>query len=72
LSPIRNRLHLEYPDQLSSASSISDCGASTPAQRPLGRNLRDIYIPDMRLRSGIGPDQPTKTIKIKPRLTVTD
>jgi error-prone DNA polymerase len=38
-----------------------------PAQQPLGRDARDIYIPDLRLGSGIIPGQPTKGIKIKPR-----
>jgi error-prone DNA polymerase len=38
-----------------------------PAQRPLGRNPRDIFIPDLRLGSGIIPGQPTGGIKIKPR-----
>ncbi len=36
-------------------------------QRPLGRDARDIYIPDLRLGSGIIPGQPTEGIKIKPR-----
>ena len=36
-------------------------------QRPLGRDPRDIYIPDLRLGSGIIPGQPTEGIKIKPR-----
>lgn len=38
-----------------------------PATRPLGRNPRDIYIPDLRLGSGIVPGKPTEGIKIKPR-----
>ena len=38
-----------------------------PETRPLGRNPRDIYIPDLRLGSGIVPGQPTEGIKIKPR-----
>ena len=38
-----------------------------PEQRPLGRDARDIYIPDLRLGSGIIPGQPTQGIKIKPR-----
>ncbi|MBJ7501214.1 MAG: error-prone DNA polymerase [Sphingopyxis sp.] len=36
-------------------------------QRPLGKDARDIYIPDLRLGSGIIPGQPTEGIKIKPR-----
>ncbi|WP_070157511.1 error-prone DNA polymerase [Sphingobium phenoxybenzoativorans] len=36
-------------------------------QRPLGRHARDIYIPDLRLGSGIIPGKPTEGIKIKPR-----
>ncbi|RSU71381.1 error-prone DNA polymerase [Sphingomonas sp. S-NIH.Pt3_0716] len=36
-------------------------------QRPLGRDARDIYIPDLRLGSGIILGQPTEGIKIKPR-----
>ncbi len=38
-----------------------------PAERALGRSPRDIYIPDLRLGSGIIPGQPTEGIKIKPR-----
>jgi error-prone DNA polymerase len=34
---------------------------------PLGNAPRDIYIPDLRLGSGIIPGQPTEGIKIKPR-----
>ncbi|WP_174292430.1 error-prone DNA polymerase [Sphingomonas bacterium] len=36
------------------------------AERPLGK-ARDIYIPDLRLGSGIIPGQPTEGIKVKPR-----
>ncbi|EKU72572.1 error-prone DNA polymerase [Sphingobium yanoikuyae] len=36
-------------------------------QRPLGKDARDIYIPDLRLGSGIIPGQPTEGIKIRPR-----
>jgi hypothetical protein len=38
-----------------------------PGNRPLGRAARAIYIPDLRLGSGIVPGQPTEGIKIKPR-----
>ncbi len=38
-----------------------------PAEKPLSRNPRDIFIPDLRLGSGIVPGQPTEGIKIKPR-----
>lgn len=38
-----------------------------PANRPLGRAAREIYIPDLRLGSGIIPGQQTEGIKIKPR-----
>lgn len=38
-----------------------------PAERTLGRPPRDIYVPDLRLGSGIVPGQPTEGIKIKPR-----
>ncbi|UYY57184.1 error-prone DNA polymerase [Sphingomonas sp. S2-65] len=38
-----------------------------PAERSLGKVPRDIYIPDLRLGSGIVPGQPTEGIKIKPR-----
>jgi error-prone DNA polymerase len=38
-----------------------------PANRTLGRPAREIYIPDLRLGSGIIPGQPTEGIKIKPR-----
>ncbi len=41
--------------------------ARDPAEKPLGRNPRDIFIPDLRLGSGIIPGQPTEGIKIKPR-----
>lgn len=37
------------------------------AASPLGRPPRDIFIPDLRLGSGIVPGQPTEGIKIKPR-----
>ncbi len=38
-----------------------------PGEVPLGKPPRDIYIPDLRLGSGINPGQPTEGIKIKPR-----
>lgn len=38
-----------------------------PRTRPLGPPPRDIYIPDLRLGSGIVPGQPTEGIKVKPR-----
>ena len=38
-----------------------------PETKPLGRDPRDIYIPDLRLGSGILPGRPTEGIKIKPR-----
>ncbi len=38
-----------------------------PAASPLGRSPRDIFIPDLRIGSGIVPGQPTEGIKIKPR-----
>ncbi|WCT72586.1 error-prone DNA polymerase [Sphingomonas naphthae] len=38
-----------------------------PANRTLGRAAREIYIPDLRLGSGIIPGHPTEGIKIKPR-----
>jgi len=38
-----------------------------PENRHLGRDARAIYIPDLRLGSGIIPGQPTEGIKIKPR-----
>jgi error-prone DNA polymerase len=37
------------------------------AEQPLGRPARDIFIPDLRLGSGIAPGQPTEGIKVKPR-----
>ncbi|HEX7853386.1 MAG TPA: OB-fold nucleic acid binding domain-containing protein [Sphingobium sp.] len=37
-----------------------------PAERPLGRTPRDIYIPDLRLGSGIILGQPTEGIRNKP------
>ncbi len=38
-----------------------------PETKPLGQGARDIYIPDLRLGSGIVPGRPTEGIKIKPR-----
>jgi error-prone DNA polymerase len=38
-----------------------------PANRSLGKAAREIYIPDLRLGSGIIPGQSTEGIKIKPR-----
>ena len=38
-----------------------------PDAPTLGKGPRDIYIPDLRLGSGIVPGQPTEGIKIKPR-----
>jgi error-prone DNA polymerase len=37
------------------------------AEKALGRAARTIYVPDLRLGSGIIPGQPTEGIKIKPR-----
>ena len=37
------------------------------AESPLGRQPRDIFIPDLRLGSGIVPGQQTEGIKIRPR-----
>ncbi|WP_010161915.1 error-prone DNA polymerase [Sphingomonas sp. PAMC 26617] len=38
-----------------------------PENRHLGRDARTIYIPDLRLGSGIIPGQPTEGIKVKTR-----
>jgi len=38
-----------------------------PDSRMLGKAAREIYIPDLRLGSGIIPGQPTEGIKVKPR-----
>ena len=38
-----------------------------PAERPLGKGPRDIYIPDLRLGSGIIPGEPVEGIKVKTR-----
>ena len=38
-----------------------------PGESPLGKPPRDIFIPDLRLGSGIIPGQPTEGIKVKPR-----
>ena len=38
-----------------------------PDLRELGRKPRDIYVPDLRLGSGIKPDQPVEGIKVRPR-----
>jgi transposase len=45
-------------------------GGSGPDPRalsPKGLRTRDIYIPDLRLGSGIIPGKPTEGIKVKPR-----
>ncbi|TZG25752.1 error-prone DNA polymerase [Sphingomonas montanisoli] len=38
-----------------------------PKENPLGQPIRDIFIPGLRLGSGIIPGKPTEGIKIKPR-----
>jgi len=38
-----------------------------PAQRPLGKAAREIYIPDLRLGSGIIPGEPVEGIKVRTR-----
>jgi error-prone DNA polymerase len=38
-----------------------------PAEPTLGKAPRDIFVPDLRLGSGIIPGQPTEGIKVKPR-----
>jgi len=38
-----------------------------PEAKVLGKAAREIYIPDLRLGSGIVPGQPTEGIKVKPR-----
>jgi error-prone DNA polymerase len=38
-----------------------------PAERTLGKAAREIYIPDLRLGSGIIPGQPVEGIKVKAR-----
>jgi error-prone DNA polymerase len=38
-----------------------------PAEKPLGRGARDMYVPDLRLGSEIIPGQPTEGIKVKAR-----
>ena len=38
-----------------------------PAQRHLGKAAREIYIPDLRLGSGIIPGEPVEGIKVKTR-----
>jgi error-prone DNA polymerase len=38
-----------------------------PASRRLGKGARDIYIPDLRLGSGIVPGQPVDGIKVRTR-----
>jgi error-prone DNA polymerase len=42
-------------------------GPRDQAEKPLGRAARTIYVPDLRLGSGITLGQPTESIKIKPR-----
>jgi error-prone DNA polymerase len=36
-------------------------------ESPLGRQPRDIFIPDLRLGSGIVPGRQTEGVKVKPR-----
>jgi error-prone DNA polymerase len=38
-----------------------------PAERPLGKGPRDIFIPDLRLGSGIITGEPGEGIKLKTR-----
>jgi error-prone DNA polymerase len=38
-----------------------------PVERSLGSPAREIYIPDLRLGSGVIPGQPTEGIKVRPR-----
>jgi len=38
-----------------------------PAERPLGKAARTIYIPDLRLGSGIVPGEPVEGIKVRTR-----
>ncbi|RJG53334.1 hypothetical protein D0Z70_16200, partial [Sphingobium terrigena] len=38
-----------------------------PDSKLLGRKAREIYIPDLRLGSGIMPGKPTEGIEVKPR-----
>ena len=38
-----------------------------PAERHLGKGARDIYIPDLRLGSGIIPGEPVEGIKVRTR-----
>ena len=38
-----------------------------PAERPLGKGPRDIFIPDLRLGSGIIPGEPVEGIKVRTR-----
>lgn len=38
-----------------------------PAKRPLGKGARDIYIPDLRLGSGIISGEPVEGIKMQTR-----
>ncbi|WP_368039721.1 hypothetical protein [Sphingomonas bacterium] len=38
-----------------------------PTERPLGKGPRDIYIPDLRLGSGIVPGHPVEGIKVRRR-----
>ena len=39
----------------------------SPADRPLGKAAREIYIPDLRLGSGIVPGQSVESIKVRTR-----
>ncbi|MBO9623937.1 MAG: error-prone DNA polymerase [Sphingomonas sp.] len=50
-----------------SRADVVKHGMGPDPRDPLGKAPRDIYIPDLRLGSGIVPGQPTEGIKIKPR-----
>ena len=70
LATVGERQDVASVYQVSRADIVKNAMAPDPrdrAERNFGRAPRDIYIPNLRLGSGIIPDQPTEGINVKPR-----
>jgi error-prone DNA polymerase len=70
LASVGDRRQAEDVYRLSRADVVKHGMGPDPrdsAGRPLGQEARTIYVPDLRLGSGIIAGQPTEGIKIKPR-----
>ena len=70
LASVGNRDDVATVYQVSRADIVRSPMGPDPrdrTDRPLGQPPRDIYVPDLRIGSGIIPGQPTEGIKIKPR-----